>query len=476
MNHRPNIVLITTDQQRFDAIHAAGNTSIFTPHLNWLCDTGIRFSRAYSDCPLCMPARATIMTGLPAYRHGSVGNDQSEPMRARPTLASYLTAAGYETRAQGKMHFEPMRNKFGFETMELSHDYYRQRQQTQPARCGAQHGQGQNEMEPVLGSVSSNETLTRWVVDRSIDFLDTRDPERPFFLWSSISKPHPPFDPSPEFWEIYRDMPMPEVVKGDWSQDFDMIPVGFRQPTAHLNSAHRFSREQLIRIRRAYYACITEIDTTLGRLFTALRERGLLKNTLILFTSDHGEMLGDHGLGGKSLFLEPSAHVPLLVRPPGEWDTDPRRGTVDHRLTCLADLLPTCLNAAGITATPPPEASGINLLDSSAGRSAVIGQCGKTFAVIEERWKYTCTTLGHGELLFDVLADPLEKNNLAARHPEQCSRMRSLLIEELRAAGSPQIAADGSLIQHPEPSFEDIRRWTAWPGFHSNTSTTDLLH
>ena len=249
---RPNILLITTDQQRFDTLHAAGNGHIFTPHLNWLCDTGIRYSRAYTDCPVCMPARATVMTGVPGYRHGATGNVNVEPMRGRATIASLLTAAGYETRAQGKMHFNPMRAKFGFETMELAHDYYRQRNKTDPGHCGAQHGRGQNEMEPVLGSVDENQTLTRWVVDRSIDFLETRDPERPFFLWTSISKPHPPFDPSPKFWELYRDMPMPEPVRGDWSADWRNIPPGFLESTAYLNSAFRFSPAQMAQIRRAY--------------------------------------------------------------------------------------------------------------------------------------------------------------------------------------------------------------------------------
>lgn len=416
------------------------------------------------------------MTGVPAYRLGAVSNDASEPLRDRFTLARRLTAAGYDTRAQGKMHFHPMRNRYGFESMELAADYYRQRQKTDPSRCGAQHGQGQNEMEPILGSVDANDTLTRWIADRSIDFLDTRDPERPFFLWSSFSKPHPPFDPSRDFWELYRDLPMPEPTKGDWSTDFDAIPVGFRQPTAHLNNAQRFSPDQLTHIRRAYYACITEVDAALGRLFAALRERNLLANTWILFTSDHGEMLGDHGLGGKSLFLEPSAHVPFLIRPPGEWDQHPQRGTIDDRLVTLTDILPTCLQVAGINDALPADANGINLLDPESQRDILYGQCGHNFVVIEGNWKYTCTTLGTGQLLFNLRNDPQETQNLAEAHPDICHDLLQKLEAELAAYDSPEIDSNGRLIHHPAPIFEDIRRWTAWPGFHSNTSETDLLH
>ena len=475
---QPNILLITTDQQRFDTIHAAGNQHIFTPHLNWLCDTGIRFARAYSDCPVCMPARATIMTGLPAYRHGAVGNVNAEPMRGRATLPALLTAAGYETRAQGKMHFHPMRKKFGFETMELAHDYYRQRNQTDPELCGAQHGMGQNEMEPVLGSVDENHTLVRWVVDRSIDFLETHDPERPFFLWTSISKPHPPFDPSQKYWELYRDQPVPDAVHGDWSSDWTKIPPGFLQPTADLNNAYRFSPEQIRQIRRAYYACITELDVCLGRLFTALREKNLLGNTLIVFTSDHGEMLGDHCMGAKSTFLEPSAHVPLIIRPPGEWDQDPRRGTVCNGIATLQDILPTCLAAAGLNSPLPTDAEGLDLLALATGqakRHRFFGQCYRQYAVIEDNWKYTFCSDGNAELLFNLADDPQEKHNLAPLESARCKALRATLIEELSRAGSPDIK-NGDIPTTPVVPINNRRRWTVWPGFHSNTSVTDLMH
>ena len=475
----PNILLITTDQQRFDTIHAAGNPHIFTPHLNWLCDTGIRFSRAYTDCPVCMPARATIMTGVPAYRHGATGNINAEPIRGRATIPALLAAAGYETRAQGKMHFNPMRSKFGFETMELAHDYYRQRNRTDPELCGSQHGMGQNEMEPVIGSVDENHTLTRWVVDQSIDFLDTRDPERPFFLWTSISKPHPPFDPSLKFWELYRDLPMPEPALGDWSADWQNIPPGFLEPTAHLNNAFRFTPDQLARIRRAYYACITELDVCLGRLFAAMRERNLLRDTLIIFTSDHGEMLGDHGMGGKTVFLEPSTHVPLLIRPPGEWDNEPMRGTVCDRLATLQDILPTCLSAAGLSTPLPRDADGHDLLAIAAGqdgRARFFGQCGSQFGVVEGDWKYVFTSAGGGELLFNLGQDPRETLNLAPSEPARCRELRAALESELAAAGSPDLDASGHLKIAPARPLKDVRRWSAWPGFHGNNTVTDLLH
>lgn len=480
-DERPNIVLITTDQQRWDTIHAAGNPHIFTPHLNWLADTGIRYTRAYTECPVCAPARATIMTGLPAYAHGGLTNVGTEPIRGRPTIPGALTAAGYETRAQGKMHFHPMRKKFGFETMELSYDYYRQRQQTDPKRSGSLHGVGQNEMEPVLGSVDENHTLTRWVVDRSVDFLETRDAERPFFLWTSISKPHPPFDPSAKFWQLYQGQPVPDPVYGDWSREPDDVPPGFRSTTAHLNNVHRFSAEQLAQIRRAYYACITEIDYNLGRLFGALRELELLRNTLIIFTSDHGEMLGDHHLGAKSVFFEGSAHIPLLIRPPGEWDQEPSRGTTCDALVGLQDIFPTCLAASGTAAPADTVLPGKDLLAVAAnpdsGRARLFGQHGNSlFAVIDERWKYCLTTAGNAELLFDLVDDPSETRNLAPAQPERCRAMRQALAAELQRHDSASVDAKSEMVVTDAPDPVDTRRWTAWPGFHRETTPADLLH
>ncbi len=489
MAQTPNILLITTDQQRWDTIHARGNTHIYTPHLNWLCDTGIWYSRAYSECPVCMPARATIMTGLPGYLHGSVDNDDGEPIRGRPTTPSVLTARGYETRGQGKMHFHPMRKKFGFETMEISLDYYRGRSLSSPGEVGLQHGLGQNEMEPAIGSVDSNRTLTRWVVDRSVDFLDTRDRERPFFLWSSFSKPHPPFDPSLRFWELYRDAQMPEVVLGDWSADPAGIHPSLAEPTWKLNNAQRFSPSQIQQIRRAYYACITEVDYALGRLFAELRERGLLHNTMIVFASDHGEMLGDHNLGAKSLFLEPAAHVPLIIRPPGEDDNDPRRGTVCNQIVGLQDILPTVLNAAGCGEQIPPDVPGIDLLAAAAaegavtgahGRQQFFGQCAHRFMHLNGDWKYLYSAAGGHRMLFNLAQDPMERDDLAGEEPQRCESMHAELVAALgeTPGGAPYFgsaAVEGS-APGAAPVLEDVRRFHAWPGFHSNPSETDLLH
>lgn len=260
-------------------------------------------------------------------------------------------------------------------------------------------------------------------------------------------------------------MPVPAPVTGDWSEDAASISAGFFESTAQLNNVHRFSPEQLALIRRAHNAYITELDVALGRLFTALRETGLLRDTLIVFTSDHGEMLGDHRMGAKSSLFEPSAHVPFLVRPPGEWDEDPRRGTVDDRLATLADILPTCLAAAGIEGPLPEGADGRDLLAADAPpRKRIFGQCNRQFGVIEGNWKYVFTSAGPAELLFDLGSDPMETHNLSRTEPHRCRAMREALEAELAAAGSPALTASGEIATVPARLAEDIRSWGSLAG------------
>lgn len=480
---RPNILLVTTDQQRFDTIHAAGNPAIFTPHLNWLLAQGIQFTRAYVDCPISCPSRATLMTGRHAFTNGMRTNTTNEAcLAANPTLPGILARAGYQTRAIGKMHFHPMRAHYGFEHMELPHDYYRAM-----ARRGADagvpkdHGIGENEMEPVFSTVPEHLSATRWLVDRTIDFLETRDPTRPFFTWLSFPKPHAPFDCDPKYWEIYDGIDLPAAAHGDWSATPDDVPADLMTGTRGQTHADRFSPRQLRNIRRAYYACISQIDYNLGYLFARLRELGHLRDTWILFTSDHGEMLGDHWMGAKGVFLEGSAHVPFLVRPPcPDWQEHPLQGTRCDELVCLADILPTCLGFAGVPVPDNARLDGIDLspvLHGAARRERLFGTCGDNHGIIEGPWKYHFVARGAHELLFDLRDDPLEQRNLARSpaHAEVLETLRGHMARHL-AGVDPRAVRDGRLCSVGEPPTRARLAGHQWPGFHSREAPSDVLH
>ena len=474
---QPNILLITTDQQRFDTIQAQGNDAIYTPHLNWLADEGVTFERCYSTSPICMAARATIMTGLEGYHTGLTGNHtRAMPMAEHPTLPQLLTAAGYQTRAQGKMHFHPLRAHYGFEYMELPADYYRERLRDPDHGVPKEHGVGENEVEPVISTVDERHSLTYWTVRRSIDFLETRDETRPFFLWTSFTKPHPPFDPTANYWALYANRAVPDPVFGDWSERREEIPAGFLEPTYYLNNVWRLGPEQRRDSKRAYYACITQIDYQLGLLFARMRELGLFQNTWILFTSDHGDNLGDHWMGGKTNFLEGSAHVPLLIRPPQSDEFRSLRGRSCATLTTLADLMPTILKLAGV---PVPAVDGRDLMElvelPPQPRWVFGSSCGSQYAAISGDYKYTWTSLGGGELFFDLRRDPRERHN-ALRDPELADTVaayRQHLIEFLREV-EPERVGPGGLVAGPAAASP--REVGRWPGFHSIGFPCDVLH
>ena len=352
---RPNLILITTDQQRFDTVNRAGDANIMTPHLNWMADTGVLCRRAYSDAPICCAARATMITGRHHRNLGNCGNwGQPTAPDVTQTLPAILTRNGYQTRSVGKVHYSPARCNYGFEHMEILQDYYRWARQFSEHAVPMDHGVGQNEMEPAISTVDESQSLTRWIVNRGIDFLETRDTTRPFFLNVGFSKPHPPYDPCMNYWQLYANMELRPPVLGNWSQDPAKIPAGFMSPTWQLNGIDRLSPQVIQQARRAYYACITQIDYNLGHLFARLRELGLLDDTLIVFSADHGEMLGDHHMGAKTVFLEGSAHIPMLIRGPERLIPRELTGLQSDELVCLADLMPTFLSAAGREQRPAP--------------------------------------------------------------------------------------------------------------------------
>ncbi len=474
---RPNILLITTDQQRFDTIAALGNQEIYTPHLDWLVDEGISFANAYTDCPICMAARCTVLTGRNGYDLGVTGNGgMQNHVDATQTMPARLTRAGYQTRAQGKMHFAPMRCNYGFETMELPMDYYRDRHRRGLERLPKEHGVGENEMTPVISTVHETESLTHWTVTRSIDFLETRDDTRPFFMWTSFTKPHPPWDPCANYWSLYVNRDVSPPVHGDWSKDVADMPQGFMESTYCLNQCHRMTASQLQDAKRAYYACITHIDYELGLLFARMREMNLLENTWIIFTADHGEMLGDHHMGAKSTFLEGSAHVPMIVRAPASsWDKDKlRAGERVTTMAQVADITPTICNIAGVEG--PPGMTGKDLLTLDGEDRPFFLSCGQTyFGVMRNRVKLAYAIKGGEELLFDLNDDPKEQHNLLddPAYAKELKQLRTDLQENL-AQYHPGLVKDGKI--QTQPPVTEPNKVPRWPGYHSTVVNSDVLH
>ncbi len=487
MPGQPNILFVTTDQQRYDSCGPQAPAFMRMPHFDLLCREGITFSRGYSDCPICVPARLSMLTGKHAYTHGMLGNGESRKVVDREgTLPTCLRELGYQTAAIGKMHWGPERTRHGFEEMILPADYYlemsRSGQPLQPMR----HGLGQNELYPTLATVPESQTLTNWIAEQCVRYIhDRRDPTRPFFLWCSFSKPHPPLDPPEPYYSMYRGCAIPEPVYGEWSTPEKCPPEIERQRQNW--SADLLTPEVLREARAAYLGLITQIDYNLGRVLSALQDLNLLAETLIVYTSDHGEFLGDHHCGSKVQFHEPAAHVPFVVRPPRSW-ANRLHGTTVKTPVSHCDILPTLVRAAG--GEPPADVDGLDLVALARGelknpRCYVVGQCGwhggaqgGWTGITDGELKYIWFPEGGYEHFFNLDADPYELRNLADRpeYAERKAELRAALIEN-HARRNSALVADGQLVKREiqNDSVRD-RRAANWPGLHTERFNVDVRH
>lgn len=443
MNEKPNILFVCTDQQRFDTVAAHGNPHIKTPVLDRLVAEGTTFIRAYSNCPVCVPARYSMFTGLAPHRASCVDNGPTVP---RTSFVQRLSEAGYETHGVGKMHFtfdgqNNLQYLWGFDSRDTSEevfakdDYSAFLQKNGYGHVHDVHGV-RSEMYyiPQPSQLPANLHHSSWVVDRSLDFLKRRDTRKPFMLMTSFIKPHPPFETPTPWNKLYRgpDMPLPKKPEG-WEH---LITYWNRYQNRY-KYRDRGTDLNLVRsMIAAYYSCISFIDFQLGRLMEHLETEGLLENTLIVYTSDHGEMLGDYNCVGKRSFLDSAARIPMIVRGPGMCS-----GKQVETPVSLPDLFPTFMDAAGIQADEREELAGASLFrlaDGSCLRETVFGQFQQLelglYMAVDKQFKYIYSAPDQREWLFDLVKNPDETLNVAenALYVLKTEEMRNRLIHYFR--------------------------------------------
>ena len=486
---RPNFVYIVADQWRGDCLglYADGRTTagtvhpVMTPHLNQLASEGVLCSQAFADCPICMPQRVTMLTGRTGSQMRCVANfrEHNRPAfdMARTLPARLAREAGYQTKAVGKMHFAPARSRYGFEHVTLHPDDYLW--WLEERGRGGQfrgHGLGGNEVYPVTAVTDEPHYHTSWMIDQAVRFLDQREPDVPFCLFVVFEAPHSPFDPPAPFDRMYDNFTIPAPVQGDWADE----PPALLQQRVLDKNLDQLPDEVIAETRRRYYGQISQIDYRLGLLLGALRQKGLDEDTAIVFTSDHGECLGDHGQFAKHCFLGSAARVPLILRlPPSLSDRPVAREWLEPVLT--ADICPTLLDLAGLTPDDGPE--GRSLLDTlseapsradlagtatrrglehppaGAQGRVVFGEAVGTACAIEGSLKYVWYAQGGREQLFHIHADPDDLHDLAADadHVDDVARLRTALTDYL-AANSSQLVGDGALVaQDPSINPEQVR-------------------
>ncbi|MFR9731760.1 sulfatase [Saccharopolyspora sp. MS10] len=451
---RPNIVLIMTDQQRFDSIAALGHTHVDTPNLDRLAREGAALTNAYVASPSCAPSRASLFTGLYPHTSGVLRNDD----RWSHSWVEDLAGAGYRCTSIGKMHTYPYEASVGFaerhvvENKDRAHpnlpfflDQWDKalwiRGAEKPSRVTYRRREDYRER---LGAfeweLPEDLHADHFVGNLAQHWLETYpDHDAPFFLQVGFPGPHPPYDPPPRHLDPYRDREMPAAHRS--AEDLAAQPAplqALRQQ--HLDNDHDAivhladpTEEQLQRQRQHYYANVSLIDEQVGGLLRALEERGVLENTVVVFTSDHGDALGDHGHSQKWTMYEPSVHVPLLIWGPGRV----RPGQVLDGLTSLMDIGPTVLELAGLA--PPEWMEAESLLpalrgEAWSGRAEVFSEHARDFIltdtelmtmVRDERWKLVEFSDHERGQLFDLREDPAEEHDLwsSAEHREVRDRL-----------------------------------------------------
>ena len=458
---QPNIVLIMTDEMRGDCMGCAGHPDVQTPYLDHLAASGTYYPNAYSSCPSCVPARAVLHTGLSPEHAGRVGYQDQVDWNYGCTMAGELSKAGYYTQCVGKMHVHPLRNYLGFHNVELHDGYLHAYRRPDTAvfnwqlqaddyfhwlRC-----QMGADADLIATGLDCNGWLARpwpwaekyhptnWVADRSIDFLRRRDPRKPFFLMTSFVRPHAPYDAPACYFDLYKDRPLRPPVKGDWD-DRELLD---RTGSLFNNITGPKDPEQIRRQQIGYYACISHMDNQIGRLLLALTEQGLMENTIILFTSDHGEMLSDHCLDRKCVPYQGSIRIPMLVCKPRE----SQPGRVDDRLVELRDIMPTLLDYAG---APIPAHLDGHSLEQPEARDYLRGEHSygqkSNHFVVTKTDKFVWFSQTGEEQYFDLKNDPDETHNAIAepKFRQRIDHLRQILIAEL--TGREEGCSDGKQL------------------------------
>jgi len=460
---QPNILLLFTDQQRFDTIAALGNPIIKTPVMDRLVNEGTAFTRAYTPSPVCISGRCCMVTGQPAHITRCTDN---VPMPQNLTsFMEHLRAAGYQTHGTGKMHFSPDHLRmWGFESRDIAeevkhdgNDYVAYLQENGYGHITEEGGlRSEYYYIPQPSQLPPKFHQSTWVADRSIDFLKTRDTSRPFFLWSSWIKPHPPFE-SPMPWSrLYR----PEESGYPYTPENsnDLLCIWNRIQNRYKWRDNGFDGNLMRTMRAAYMACVSFVDYNIGRVLNELGDE--LDNTLVILTSDHGELLGDYGSVGKRTMLNPSVRVPMLVRYPKNF----KAGAQCDTPVSLLDIWPTFLAAAGIET----DAYGSNLAGIAAGEEktrSVISQFQRRqvglYMLATRDLKYVYSAYDRKEWLYDISgpAMSLEEREVGSDpgYAEQLKSMRDRLLGLLESDGADDAVENGQWKEYPRPflHFED---------------------
>ncbi|MCA1809781.1 MAG: sulfatase-like hydrolase/transferase [Kiritimatiellia bacterium] len=445
MKHKPNIIIIMSDQHTPGALGCHGNPVMSTPHIDRMSAEGVQFDNAYCNNPVCVPSRMSMLTGLTSSQNNVWCNSDC----LSPHYASWpllMRLGGYETVISGRSHMLWGDRRHGF-TRRLCGDTNPTIAWVKPGRT--KMGDSRNMPQGVPNNIGAREITPHFRHDEQAaqhaeDYITAAPDDTPFTLFVGFYQPHAPFLTTPAYYDLYRDEDIAARIR---RQPGETIPL--YQP---MTPAEELTESQRITVQRAYYGMVSHIDHLVGRIIAAAERRSLLDNTIIIYTSDHGEMLGKHNLWHKMVFYEDAVRVPLIVYAPALL----RGGrTLPHNVSLL-DLCPTLLDLAGRqTDLPLTGRSLLPLLRDDAGApwdnaimAETIGiQRGYPGRMLKRDNLKLLLYHEQPPVLFDLEADPDETRNCADA-PAYRDKLQSMLTEIRRGWDVPAI----------NRSFEDSLR------------------
>jgi len=490
---KKNLLFIMTDQQRYDALSFAGNGVLETPNLDRLAQQGAYFKNAYTACAVCAPARSSILTGYTVENTGMRRNDRAyyydeQVVMAMPTFDEILSDFGYHCEYYGKWHSlsshtEVYQNPkqaakngksiFGHGGQRFVHlDYLDEHVPVRDLKPGelydtmtkrpyntdpmdSHDGMTDEEVKALKErfpqcdmhgalQIPKEHTLTAFQAMETIEAIE-RLKDKPFSITCSFHFPHAPMLPPEPYYSMYPALDM--VPPASISDDMENSP--YRQANGRMDNPEYSDPEKIKYMISNYYGLVREIDDWVGKILDKLDELGLSENTMVIFTSDHGEMLGAHGLREKNVFYEESSHIPLLIRFPGEIESNT---TVDGYVSNV-DLFATILDYLKIGEHQSDGTSLRGLIqgtDSDHGDYVVTewnyrGDISPNYMVVKGGWKLMVPYSKSSEVLnamYDLTNDPYEMNNLLGNNPERglyeerAEELRQCLLEWLEKNGS----------------------------------------
>ena len=410
---RPNILFLMSDQHRWDFMGCTGHPLVRTPNLDRLAAEGALFDAAYCHWPVSVPSRMSMITGRYVHSHGTIGNGYALP-QDQQTIGGYLKTLGYRTAAIGKMHFVDEDQQHGFDYRVEKADYSNEKDtEIKNGKIRARSGEPWG-----ISTQTEDETYEYYIACKTIEWLEKKV-DKPFCVWCSFSAPHPPFVAPENLYKLYEGK-----VK---------IPPRPSAPNPFLKKSTQewadLTDEQAPVVMTAYLASITQMDRNIGRVLEALEKLGLADNTVVSYTSDHGDMQWQHGRFGKMTMYDGAARIPMIMR-------DKRRiagGIVRYEIVEHVDMYPTFCDLLGVPT--PGTVQGRSLMPLLEGKAddwpnTAFIEMGNSVIVRTSRHK--CRFEGDKALeLYDMEKDPQEWDNLIGKPDSEkiVAEMRQLLAD-----------------------------------------------